>query len=603
MKNIILNIFLLFSAVNAISQRVTFTATGPSNAQIGKSFYIQYDLKVLEEGSNFQYPKTNDFKLINVSTSRSTFSKNQFVKGKWTSENYIVQTWYLTMEAKETGTFTVPGASVDYNGKTYKSNSVTINVSEGRVINNQNTNSQNNSISNNVQDEQANLPTETKDLFINVSTDKNSVYVGEAIYSYCKMFSRYNVNIQDISPSSFDNFWIKDIKIKGTVQAQQIRLNNKTYLTATIDKKIIFPQKSGKIEISPYDVTFQLYDDWGFPSVTKKVVSNRKVLNVKPLPDGKPVSFSGAVGNFSISSEVDKRNVATDDAFTLKLTIKGQGNFGLFDLPVINLPKSFEALDPDSKNNITVSQEGVSGNTEIKYAFIARVPGYYKIPKIEFSYFNPSTAKYYTLYTDTLSIKVIGDTSKNNLANKSNIQKSEVTELGNDIRYIKTSLPKFRTKNDFLISKDFISLAFIIPFLIFVLIIVLLRKKIKENADLRYVKYKTADKVSKKKLKNAEKFMKINDTEKFYEEISKALWGYVSDKFSIALSQLTRNNLVEMLQNKSVKTELIDEFIKLIDTCETARFAPVVSEEQMTTIYNRASDIINFFEKDLLKRP
>jgi len=581
MKNIILNIILMFSAVNAISQSVSFTASSPSNVQAGKSFYIQYNLKAPKKGSNFQYPKTKDFSLINISTSSSSFSSNEFANGKWKSENYIVLTWYLTMEAKKKGTFTIPGASVEYGGKTYKSNSLTIKVSEGKVINNQNTKTQTNIFNNNIQEEHADLPTNTKDLFVNVSTNKNSVYVGEAIYTYCKMFSRYNVNIQDIKPSTFDNFWIKDIKIKGTVKAQQIRLNNKTYLTATIDKKIIFPQKSGKVPISPYDITFQLYDGWGFPAGTKKVVSNKKVINVKPLPDGKPASFSGAVGDFSISSEVDKKNIAADDAFTIKLTIKGQGNFGLFDLPVVNLPKSFEALDPENKNNITVSQKGVSGNTEIKYSFIARVPGNYKIPKIEFSYFNPSNAKYYTLHTDTLSVKVIGDTSKNNLANINNVQKSEVTELGNDIRYIKTSLPKFKIKNDFFISNKFISLAFVIPFLLFVLIIIILRKKIKENADLRYVKYKTADKVSKKRLKNAEKFMKINETEKFYEEISKSLWGYVSDKLSISLSQLTRNNVVEMLQNKSVKTELIDEFIKLIDTCETARFAPVMSEEKI----------------------
>ncbi len=597
MKKLILNIILSTISVLVYSQDVSFTADAPSRVQTGTPFYIQYSLKASKKGSNFEYPQMKNFSILNVSTSQSSSSSVTIINGRMKSNNSITVTWYLTVEAKKTGTYTIAPATAKVSGKIYKSNSLVITVSKGKPISNSVQQQNQNFDLNNTAEESVN----TKDLFLNLTTNKTNVYVGEPVYAYCQMFSRYDVNIQEFNPSTFDNFWIKDIKMPGSVKAQRVRLNNRTYLSAVLDKKVIFPQKSGTLTIKPYNATFQLYDGWGFPSGTKKVVSNRKVIKVKPLPTSKPASFEGAVGNFSLSSSVDKRQINVNDAFTYSITVSGTGNFGLFDIPSVSLSKSFEAMEPENKDNLSVTSEGVKGSSTVKYSFIARVPGKYKIPKIEFSYFDPAKAKYITLKTDTLTITVAGDTSNTGIGGQNQIVRNKVTELGNDIRFIKTNKTDLRIKNDFLFGKNSFWLSFIVPFVIFLLLIIILRKKIKENSDIKFVKYKKADKISQKRLKNAKKYMKNNEQEKFYEEVSKALWGYVSDKLSIPLADLTRDTVVDTLKKNNIEAQMIDDFVKVIDTCEIVRFAPSVSENQEQELYNQASNVIMAFEKNIFK--
>jgi hypothetical protein len=511
-----------------------------------------------------------------------------------TSKNTITHTWQFTAEAPKEGSYTIPSATVKVNGKVYKSKPITITVTKG----NPNANSNYNNYSyNQQQNDASDMPNNNKDIFLNLSTNKTSAYVGEAIYTTAKIYSRYDISMQEFNPSPFNNFWIKELKMPSQVKAERVLYNNKQYITAVLDKRVIFPQKSGKITIEPYNATFQLYDGWGFPAGTKKVVSNRKVINVKPLPVNKPATFSGAVGDFKISTSIDKTEIYVDDAFSIALTISGVGNFGLFDLPKFSLPNTFESLDPETNDKTSITANGISGSKTVKYSYIARVPGEYKIPQIVFSYFDPAKEKYFTVKTDTITIKVIGDSSSAVMANPGQIVKTEVTELGNDIHYIKTNTPRLKPKNNFIFGKSCFYAAFIIPLLIFLFLIIFLRKKIKENADAKYVRYKKADKVSQKRLKTAEIYLQQGKNDVFFQEISKALWGYVSDKFSIPLAELTRETVAETLKNHNISDDLINNFVKIIDTCETARFAPTAINQTSEQIFNDAKELIKSFEK------
>lgn len=594
MRKFLINIFLIIIPFLANSQDVQFVASAHSKVNVGKAFYITYTLQAAKEGSNFQRPKLDGFELLNVNTSRSSNTSVTIVNGKMKQNSFITLTWYLTVKAKKEGTFKIPTASVKVDGKTYKSNSLVIKVVKGETAYDNNSKSKRNNYSN--------IQQTSKKLFLNLTTDKVTAYVGEAIYTYCRMFSRYDgINIQEFNASTFDDFWIKNIKMPNSVKGEQVELNNTNYLAATLDKKVIFPQRSGTITIKPYNAVFQLYDGWGFPAGTKKVVSNKKIITIKPLPANKPASFSGAVGQYSISLTSKNYEIKVDEALVINVNIQGKGNFGLFDLPKVNLPNSFESLNAETKDNFNITSEGVSGSTIVKYSFIARVPGKYKIPQLVFSYFDPKKEKYITLKTDTLSITVIGD-ARDSILSNNNVVKNEITELGSDIRYLKTGMPNLKKQNNFIFATKEFFLVYVALFLLFILLVLFLRKKKKENAEIELLRFKRADKISKKRMRKAAKCIKNKNSESFYEETSKALWGYFSDKLSISLAELTRDSVKDTLLAHKVDTDLIDELLKVIDICEISRFAPSSSNNQIEQVYRQASEVISTFEKNLLKK-
>ncbi len=600
MKKFITYILLIISYLSVYAQDVSFVCQVPRTVSAGEPFNIKFKLSASERGKNFKAPNFSGINILGQNDYSSSSSSITIINGKMTSKNTISHTWQYTAEVSKEGTITIPSASVKVNGKIYKTKPVTITVTKGNP--NANSRNYNNYSYSQPQTAPSEMPSSNKDIFLNFSTNKTTAYVGEAIYAYAKIYSRYDISLQEFNPSPFNNFWIKELKMPSSVKAERVLYNNKQYITAVLDKRVIFPQKSGTITIDPYNATFQLYDGWGFPAGTKKVVSNRKTINVKPLPANKPANFSGAVGNFNISANIDKTDLYVDDAFSITLTISGLGNFGLFDLPEFSLPTTFERLDPETEDHTTVTTNGISGSKTVKYSYIARVPGEYKIPQIVFSYFDPKKEKYITIKTDTITLKVIGDSTSTAYTQGGNIVKSEVTELGNDIRFIKINSPKYKRKNRFIYGTTGFWLAYIIPLFIFFILIIFLRKKIKENSDARLVRYKKADKVSQKRLKTAQTYMSENKDDVFYEEISKALWGYVSDKFSIPLAELTRDTVAEKLQKHGIREDMINNFLKIIDTCETARFAPAATNVTMQEVYNNAKDIIKNFEKTEIKK-
>jgi BatD DUF11 like domain len=580
-------LFLLLISINSFAQNVQFVANANNNAKSGEPFIIQYKLEAPTKGKNFKYPEVKNLTVLNVGTS--SFTRTSIINGKHSKS--ITLTWSLTAIAGTTGRLTIPAATVTVDGKSYNSNALTINVNQGSNNTSYTPSNQSNVVESSSQNRNE-LP--NKDIFLNLTTNKTDVYLGEPIYIYNRLYSKYNVNLSEFNPSAMDNFWIQDLPMPNSVKAEYVTLNGSQYLTAVLEKKVIFPQKTGEIVIEPYNATFQLYDGWGFPAGSKKVVSNKKIITVKPLPANKPAGFTGAVGDFQISSKSDVDSLNIDEAVIITLTVSGLGNFGLFDDPTIKVPNTFEPLMPDTKNNTRITENGIDGSRTFTFTYIPRVPGTYNIKEVAFSYFNPKTKKYYTKKTNPITIIVIGDSTT--MLTDNSIVKSELNEIAEDIRYIKTSGFSLQQKNNFFFGKLGFWLSYLIPFVGFLFLIFFMRNKIKENANVELVKSKKADKISKKRLKTAENHIKSGKIDEFYEEITNALWGYVSDKLSIPVGNLTRATAVETFKNSNISEDLITDFVKTIDDCETARFAPSSAGLSPEIIYEKASNIIRSLE-------
>lgn len=601
MKKLLYILFILLH-LNLLAQDVSFKATAPRQVAVGQRFSIQYVVSADKYADKLILPDFKNLKVITTSKGTATSTSVTIINGRMKSQSTYTTTWDVYVEPSKEGQVTVPPATAIVKGRKYKSNSLTINIVKSTAKQMQNQQNSNNQSPFDEIFNQPQVSAGNNSVFLNVALSKTEVYQGQPIYLNCRVFinPRYQVQLEDFHPASFDKMWTKQIDIPQQPQLKKVLFNNKTYLSAVLDKRLLFPQSPGEITIPAYSGTFSLYDSWGFPIGDKSIKSSPKKIRVKPLPQkGKPQNFSGAVGNFNVDFNIDNSELKVNDPVNIEIKIKGTGNFGIFDIPQISLPKTFEALNPEEKDNLHISESGISGTKTITYSFIARVPGNYTIPPFSFSYFDYNDAKYHTVVSDTFHIKVTGSANTSMAVNTNNVEE----EIGKDIRFIKTGQPHLKPINNFLFKSNWILL--LVYFGIIVLFLILtfiLRKKIKENADLRTVKFKQANKVSRKRLKKAHSFMTQGQKDNFYEEILNALWGYVSDKLKLDESELTRDNLKAVFAQHNIDESLQQEFMNLIDKVETTRYAPVDLQENMNKIYDDAAQLINKFEKLIIKR-
>lgn len=329
--------------------------------------------------------------------------------------------------------------------------------------------------------------------------------------------------------------------------------------------------------------------------VKKSLFTPKLTIDVKALPD-KRADFSGGVGDLNISSSINSTSVKTNDAVTVKLVISGTGNLKLLSNPEVKFPEDFEIYDPKSENNFRLTSDGLSGNKVIEYLAIPRNPGDYKIPPVSFTYFDVKSKSYKTLTTEgyDLHVEKGEGNATQTIANFTN--KEELKVLNEDIRFIKQNEVKLTPRGSFFFGTPGYWLFYLIPALVFIVFFVIYRKQIAANANVAKVRTRKANKVAVKRLKLAGKLLTDNKKDAFYDEVLKALWGYVSDKLSIPMSRLSKDNIEEELRNYGVDDTLIAEFLKVLDNCEFARFAPADANQGMDKIYAEALDIISKME-------
>jgi hypothetical protein len=595
---------LLLTGTIATHAQVTFRASAPNGVVKGEQFRLSYTLN--QEGKDLRLPDLKGFEvLFGPSTSRS-FSQ-QTINGKTTSENSVTYTYILV--APEEGTFTIEPASITVDGGNYRSNSLTIKVlpPDKAAENRRGGNSESGS---------ASAPSATvsaNDAFIRAIVSKNNVYEQEGFTVTFRLYTTLNItDLGKIEFPEFEGFMVEEVPIASNQQLQMERFNGRNYYTANLKKTLLFPQRSGKITIpsgrlemvfsvpsgkrvSTFFGTQEVMAD-----VKKALVTNPLAINVKPLPDGKPANFSNAVGTFTFTPSISTRQTRANEPVTIAITISGTGNLKLIQNPEIKFPTNFEVYDPTVNNNFQVTTNGLTGSRKIEYLAIPRYEGNYNIPAIEFSYFDLNTNSYKTVNSSEYNLQIAkGDPGKASASSYVNQQNVRVEQ---DIRFLKTGGPQYQYKNSFFAGSIGYWLWYLIPLILFVVFYVFNRKIAKENANVALMRTKKANKMAIKRLKVAEKYLKAHDKEHFYDEVLRALWGYFSDKLSIPVANLTKDNIEKELSDYGIGNELIGKFMQILNTCEFARYAPAESDAAMDKLYNETVEVIGEMESKLKRK-
>jgi hypothetical protein len=409
-------------------------------------------------------------------------------------------------------------------------------------------------------------------------------------------------------------FHIQEIDLPQQKEWQLEHYNGRNYRALTWRQYLLFPQQSGEIEIpsvafegivaqqvrtsmDPFDMFFNGGSQ--YVEVKKTLNTPALKLKVENLPSGKPEGFSGGVGEFNIKSSLSASEVKANEAVTMRITISGVGNMKLLKTPEVNFPADFEVYDPKVDNNFSVKSNGLSGNKIIEYLVIPRHAGTFTIPSVKFSYFDVKQQQYKILETEPYTLTVAKGKGSDSQVATGYVSKEDLKLLGQDIRFIKRGKTQLSKKGDYLFGSMLYWMWYIVPLLLFAGYIIVYRKKMAENANITKVRTKKANKVAVKRLKNAKKLLAEKKSSEFYDEILKTLWGYVGDKLSISVSQLSKDNIAARLAERGVDEALIKEFESVLSESEFARYAPGNPGETMDKVYSMAIDVISKLENSI----
>ena len=600
MRKVILFFILISTVIGAWADGVSFTANAPEVVVSGDQFRLSFTISS-KKVRDFRAPNIKDFEVL-MGPSRSTQYQN--INGVET--NSITFT-YILMAGKE-GTYKIPGATIVADGNNYTSNSVEIKVlppdqSSGSASGSSAQSSRNQANSGKITD---------KELFMMASASKTKVYEQEAILLTYKVYTQVNLTELRGDIPDLKGFHTQEVELPNQKTFTLEHYNGRNYNTTIWRQLVLFPQQTDKIEIP--SVTFEgtisqriasadpfdaFFNGGNVINIQKNLVTPKLVIDVKELPAGKPSNFSGGVGEFTISSSINTQELKTNDAVTIKLVISGTGNMKLINTPEVNFPQDFEIYDPKVDNKFNLTRNGLSGNKVIEYLAIPRHAGNYTIPPIEFSYFDLKSQSYKTLKTDAYTLNVAKGEGNSEQVVANFISKEDLKVLGQDIRYIKTGDTNLTRKDDYFFGSMSYWMWYIIPLALFIACMVIYRKQALENANVAKVRTKKANKVATKRMKNAGKLLAEKKTEAFYDEVLKALWGYISDKLSMPVSQLSKDNIEGKLQQHQVADELVKEFIDILNDCEFARYAPGSQDEKMDKIYSSAIEVISKMENSI----
>ena len=587
MNRLIIAITLLTSLISAAyGQDVAVTANAPATVKSGQPFRIEYMINV--QGAQLGQPDLTGLNYYGASTSQSV----SIVNGSMTVKYSV----YYTVSAPKAGTYKIPPVTAEYNGKTYKSRELVIEAQDNPQQNQaQNQGGQNPQQPQQRDDEQV---SGSGNLFIDVNVNKKEVYVGQHIVLSAGFYSRYSIQeLADTKLPSYNGFWVKDIATPSRITLQQKLINGVPYSYGLLHKKVLIPQRAGELVIEPYSIDFITREGF-WDSYKRTGKSTAKTIKVKQLPSPKPDNFGGAVGSFNISMTADKEEVKLDDPLTIKVTLTGNGNIQLCEAPKVDIPSAFEAFPPKSTENIKTDDNGMSGTRTFNYVAIARQPGEITIPAVKFSYFDLATKSYKTVSTNELTIKITGERDSTATAFTGGVIKSDVENLGSDIRFIKQGFELKSKKFGFFNSFEFWMIILVLA-LAFTAVILLRLQQIKNNANLAAVKNRKAGRTSRKRLKKAAEYMKQNKKDEFYEEVLNALWGYLGDKLEMPASELTRDNVVDKLGEKSVAMDAIEQCVNTLNDCEFERYAPSGLARPLQDMYTRAAEAIEQMENNI----
>lgn len=605
LKVLILILLVSLTSKVSFSQQIDFKASAREQVAVGEQFRLIFSVNAQANG--FKAPAIKDFAILS-GPNQSSSSSMQIINNQVTRSVEYSYTYLL--EANKEGTFTIGSASVNVEGKTYQSNPLTIKVVKGNPQQPR-------------QDQgaaQSGPEISSRNLFVKASVSKANPFQGEQVIITYKIYTRIPVSEYSVTKTpSLTGFWTENL-LKENSPLSQYRetVNGAEYVVAEFKKDALFAQKSGKLTIEPLqlDVVAQIekqrrrsgdpFDDFfndsffgsNYQNVRKTLHSNSITLNVRPLPANNSSDFTGAVGTFRVNATIDKSTVKANDALTLKYIISGKGNLKLIDKPAIAFPPDFEVYEPRIIDNISTSTTGMSGSRTFEYLIVPRNHGKFNIKPVTFIYFDLGSSSYKTLKTQQFNITVEKGAGNDNYV-RAGAEKEDFQYIGTDIRYINTNISKLRPVNSLFFGTPLFWILIVLPLVLFFVFILVWQKELKRRGNVALMKNRKATGIAKKRLKAAEQYLKNGNQSAFCNEISNALWGYISDKFNIPRSSLSMDSVTDALQKKNVSEGLIIKFVNTLNNCEYARFAPGDKSQIMVNLYTEALEVITQTEQEL----
>ena len=619
MKRLLHLLICVCISVSVLADEVSFRVSAPSSVEAGGKFRVQFTVNT-QNVSGFSAPDFRGFEVI-YGPATSSQSSFQMINGRTSQSSSIIYTYVLL--AENPGAFTIGSASVHVDGKVVKSKPVQVRVLAGGAGGAANGGAsygggQGNSSSANGRPSAAPSASPSanisgKDLFMTATASRTNVHEQEAILLTYKIYTLVDLTQLDGKLPTLDGFQIQEIPLPRTKEFSIEQYNGKNYRSVVWSQYLLFPQKSGKLTIpaityegvvitrnrnlDPIEAFFN--GQSGYTEVKRKITTPTLTINVSPLPN-KPEGFSGAVGKFSLSSNISTKEVDANEAVTLKISVKGSGNMKLIATPEVPFPKDFETYDAKVNDNFQLTRSGLVGTKDFEYLFVPRHAGTYEIPAANFIYFDTESRSYKTLKTEAYTLKVNkGKGGAGQSVSNYSGQQQDVQQLNQDIRFIKKGDVELHQPGDTFFGTWKYWMAYGLPLVLFVLLLVLGRKQMKANANVALSRGKKANKVALRRMKTAKKLLDSHDTGKFYDEVLRALWGYVGDKFNMSQESLNKENIEQSLTSRQVPEEQIQQFMKVLNDCEFARYAPGDVNENMENVYNSAISAISKMEDNL----
>ena len=592
-------IWLLIINLSVFSQSIT-GRINRSTVSVGDNFQVTFDIE--GDGSNFSAPSFENFGVLSGPNKSSSM---QWVNGEFSSS----LSYSYILKAMNEGEFSIEPASVKFKSNVVQSQSIKVRVLPSR----QQSSAQSSTATQSKPNPQVTSKESKEDLFLKLYVDKKQVFVGEQIIATYLLYMNTQIVNYASSRPVFNGFYAQELEVDPSGSLVNETINGKQYTVATMKKVVLTPQKSGEITVPCLDMEMvirvaekqkrrSMFDQFfgSFKNVKVEVKSNEEKINVSRLPtQGQPRDFIGAVGEFKLNTTLDRTEVGVNEAINLTVNISGNGNLELISLPKIEFPNDFETYDPKTKQDISVTAAGTKGKRTFEYVLIPRFAGEFKLKPVSFSYFDPKTKSYKQLSSESITLNVLRTDGESLSSGGAHLapKKENVQIIGKDIRFIKTDEPELKRKESgFYRSTLFYALS-TLPFVGMGASIFLFGFFRTQNSDLNALKSKRAGGIAKKHLAKATKLLN-GENEPFYDAISLALFGYISDKLVIPFSELNREKIEETLQSKKVSSDTKEKLKKALDECEMVRFAPGIirGKEEMLSA---SKQIIEELEDEL----
>lgn len=605
MKRSSIFLICLFIAYACFSQVIRVST--PSRVEAGENFRVSFKVTTQDVDDFRSGLHSTDVVEVIAGPYTSSESSFQMVNGHTSSSSSITYTY--TLYAAKSGVYNIPAAHARVGGKQISSRPAKVTVvgsAQGRGNNSPKMHEDDNY---QPHMKAAGSAISGRDLFIKVSANKKKVYEQEPILLTYKVYTLVDLTQLEGKMPELTGFHTQEIPLPQQKSFHIERVNGKPYRTVTWSQYVMYPQITGKMEIpsitfkgivvqqnrsvDPFEAFFN--GGSGYVEVKRNIVAPSIKIDVLPLPH-KPANFSGGVGKFNISAQLNKNELKAGDPLSLRIVVGGIGNLKLIKQPVVNFPKDWDKYDPKVTDKTKLTSNGLEGNMIYDILAVPRNQGHYTIPPVELTYYDTSLNQYKTIKTQSFEIEVAkGDGSRSSVVDYSKDQPK-------DIKDIKKGEAELHSVDNFFFGSVGYMMSLLIPFAAFVALLVIFRKRAIDNADLVKMKGKKANKIATKRLRQANKLMLAGKSNEFYDEVLRALWGYVGDKLNMPAEKLSRENISEKLQSHNVDDNTISKFLSAIDDCEMMRFAPGDPEGNMNKTFESAMTAIMEIENVMKKK-